>query len=69
MNNPDALADLVTAGLGYTVLPEDFAQPRLAAGSLVDLCPGRWLDQEIALAWYPRHEMPTYFRRLIDAIG
>jgi len=69
VNNPDALADLVAAGLGYTVLAEDFAAPRLAAGSLVDLCPGRWLDQEMALAWYPRHEMPGYFRRLIEAVG
>jgi LysR family transcriptional regulator (chromosome initiation inhibitor) len=68
VNNPDALADLVEAGLGYSVLAEDFAAPRLASGSLVNLCPDRWFDQEIALAWYPRHEMPVYFRRLIEAI-
>ena len=23
----------------------------------------------MALAWYPRHEMPVYFRRLIEAMG
>lgn len=68
VNNPDALADLVAAGLGYTVLPEDFARPRISAGTLVELCPGRWLDQEMALAWYPRREMPSYFRKLIDVI-
>ncbi|NNF07209.1 MAG: LysR family transcriptional regulator [Candidatus Eisenbacteria bacterium] len=68
VNNPDALADLVAAGLGYSVLPEDFAEARLVEQSLVNLCPGRWLDQEMALAWYPRHEMPTYFRKLIDSI-
>jgi LysR family transcriptional regulator (chromosome initiation inhibitor) len=68
VNNPDALAELVAAGLGYTVLAEDFAAPLLAAGRLADLAPGRYLDQEVALAWYPRHEMPTYFQVLIDAV-
>lgn len=69
VNNPDALAELVAAGFGYSVLSEDFAAPWLEDGRLVDLCPGRHLDQEIALAWYPRHEMPAYFRALIDAVG
>lgn len=68
VNNPDALAELVAGGLGYSVLAEDFAAPWLADGRLVDLCPGRHLDQEIALAWYPRHEMPAYFRALLDAV-
>jgi DNA-binding transcriptional LysR family regulator len=68
VNNPDALAELVAAGFGYSVLAEDFAAPLVADGRLVDLCPGRHLDQEIALAWYSRHEMPAYFRALIDAI-
>jgi DNA-binding transcriptional LysR family regulator len=69
VNNPDALAAMVAEGLGYTVLAEDFAAPWLADGRLVDLCPGRRLDQEIALAWYPRHEMPAYFRAIIDAVS
>lgn len=69
VNNPDALAELVAAGLGYTVLDADFAAWWLAGGRLVNLAPGRWLDQEVALAWYPRREMPAYFRALIDAVG
>ena len=69
VNNPDALAAMVAGGLGYTVLAEDFAAPWLADGRLVDLLPGRRLDQEVALAWYPRHEMPAYFRALIDAVA
>lgn len=68
VNNPDALAELVADGLGYSVLPDDFAGPFLEEGRLVDLFPGRTLDQEIALAWYPRHEMPGYFRALIDGV-
>lgn len=69
VNNPDALAELVAAGLGYTVLDEDFAAPWLASGRLVNLAPSRRLDQAVALAWYPRHEMPGYFRALIDAVS
>jgi DNA-binding transcriptional LysR family regulator len=68
VNNPDALAELVAAGFGYSVLADDFATQWLADGRLVDLCPGRHLDQQIALAWYPRHEMPAYFRALVDAV-
>lgn len=68
VNSPDALAGMVAAGLGYTVLDEDFAAPWLADGRLVDLCPGKRLDQDVALAWYPRHEMPAYFGALIAAV-
>ena len=69
VNNPDALAEMVAAGLGFTVLDAEFAAPWLAAGRLVNLSPKRWLDQEVALAWYPRHEMPSYFRALIDSVS
>jgi len=51
------------------VLDAEFAAPWLAAGRLVNLSPKRWLDQEVALAWYPRHEMPGYFRALIDSVS
>lgn len=68
VNNPDALADLVGQGLGYSVLDEDFAAPLLERGRIVDLHPGHHLEEEIALAWYPRHEMPGYFRALVDAV-
>jgi DNA-binding transcriptional LysR family regulator len=68
VNNPDALAELVAEGFGYSVLAEDFASPLLADERLVDLCPLRHMDQEIALAWYPRHEMPAYLRALVDAV-
>ncbi len=63
-----AVMAMVAGGLGYSVLAGDFAAPWLADGRLVDLLPGRWLDQDVALAWYPRREMPAYFRALIDAV-
>jgi LysR family transcriptional regulator (chromosome initiation inhibitor) len=69
VNSPDALAELVAAGRGFSVLEEEFAAPLLADGLLTDLCPGRVLQQELALAWYPRHEMPGYFQAIIDAVA
>ncbi len=68
VNNPDALADLVEGGLGYSVLDESFAAPLLDAGRLADLHPGHLSEAGFALAWYPRHEMPGYFRALVDAV-
>jgi LysR family transcriptional regulator, chromosome initiation inhibitor len=68
VNNPDALAELVAGGFGYSVLDEDLAGPLLADGRLVDLCPGKCREAQIALAWYPRHEMSGYFRALVDAV-
>ncbi len=68
-NNTDALAMMVRSGLGYSVLSTDFAAPFLESGSLIDLAPGRELEFEFALAWYPRLEMPAYLARLIKEIA
>jgi DNA-binding transcriptional LysR family regulator len=67
-NNIDALARLVAEGFGYSVLIEDFAAPLLKKGEIVDINPGKVMKQEFALAWYPRHEMPGYFDRIITEI-
>jgi DNA-binding transcriptional LysR family regulator len=67
-NNTDALAALVAGGHGYSVLSRDFAAPLLEDGRLITLNRGRSMKIEFALAWYPRHEMPAYFGRLIDGI-
>jgi DNA-binding transcriptional LysR family regulator len=67
-DNIDALAALVAGGLGYSVLSTDFARPLIEQGLLARIHRGKELVMEYALAWYPRHEMPAYFRGLIDAI-
>lgn len=67
-NNTDALAALVADGHGYSVLSRDFAAPLLEDGRLITLNRGRSMKIEYALAWYPRHEMPSYFGRLIAEI-
>lgn len=67
-NNTDALAALVADGHGYSVLSRDFAAPLIEQGRLVELNRGKTLELEFALAWYPRHEMPEYFARLLASI-
>lgn len=67
-NNIDALASLVADGLGYSVLSTDFARPLMKEGRVARINRGKDLVMEFALAWYPRHEMPEYFRALVKAI-
>lgn len=68
-NNTDALAALVVAGHGYSVLSTDFAAPLLKRKALVELHPGKRLEIEFALAWYPRPAMPEYFAALVRSIS
>ena len=68
-NNTDALASMIAAGVGYSVLSEDYARPHVKKGELFDVSPSQFLDFKIALAWYPRPEMPDYFKALIKALS
>lgn len=67
-NNTDALASMLVMGAGYSVLSEEFVQPYINRGELVDIAPGKFYDFPLAVAWYPRPEMPDYFRDLLDAL-
>ena len=68
VNNTDALAALVEAGHGYTVLSAEFAAPLIAAGRLAPLGGRRVMDFELALAWHPRRYLPKYFRDALRAV-
>lgn len=67
-NNIDALASLVVDGVGFSALTEEFARPFVKSGSLFCLSPEMHLDSAVALAWYPRSEMPPYFKSLLEAL-
>lgn len=67
-NNIDALASLIAKGHGYSVLTRKFAEPLFRAKQIIHLMEGKGLELEFALAWYPRHEMPSYFEQLIKSI-
>jgi DNA-binding transcriptional LysR family regulator len=59
---------MVVAGLGYSVLSEEFASPYVKAGQLIKLGGDQFYDHKVALAWYPRSEKPDYFAAIIKAI-
>ena len=65
-NNTDALMSMIEQGMGYSVLSEEFAKKN---GEIVDISPDQHIDYKIALAWYPRPEMPEYFRAVLKALS
>jgi LysR family transcriptional regulator, chromosome initiation inhibitor len=67
INNNSALIQMFRQGLGYGVLTMEVAQPFFDRGELVALHKGAFTN-ELALAWYPRPEMPKLFGALIAAI-
>jgi DNA-binding transcriptional LysR family regulator len=68
VNRTEALALMVKAGLGYTTLAKEFAQPYLSDGSCITLNGGKIYEHHYALAWYTRPEPPAYFRAVTAAI-
>ncbi|MFH1223871.1 MAG: LysR family transcriptional regulator [Pseudomonadota bacterium] len=68
VNNTDALVSLLINGHGYSVLSKRFVEPYIKNKQLVEIMPGKYSKIEFALAWYPRHEMPKYFKELIKLI-
>jgi LysR family transcriptional regulator, chromosome initiation inhibitor len=69
VNNTDALISLIIRGHGYSVLSKRFLEPYIKDKKLVQLMTGSFSKLDFALAWYPRHEMPKYFRKIIDLIN
>ena len=55
-------------GLGFGVLPREIADPLIHENKLAALNQGRSYKIRYALAWYPRREMPDYFREIIRMI-
>jgi len=63
------LIRLLELGLGFGVLPKEIAESLIAGGGLVSLNQGRSHKIPFALAWYPRREMPDYFREIVKMIN
>ncbi|MGZ3696144.1 MAG: LysR family transcriptional regulator [Bdellovibrionota bacterium] len=62
------LLQLLESGAGYGVLAKEIAKPLLDSGRLLALNQGKSMKVPFALAWYPRQEMPDYFREIIGSI-
>jgi len=68
VNENVTLIRMLELGLGFGVLPKEIAEPLLQENRLVVLNQGRSYKIPFALAWYPRREMPGYFREIVRMI-
>lgn len=68
VNRTDALAMLLIAQCGYGVLTIEFSKPYIESKQLIVMNSGKIYENNMALAWYGRHEPPKYFSAIIDAI-
>jgi len=69
MNRTENLALLVSQGLGYTTLAEEFAKPYIDNKQLIVLNSGKSFEVNYLLAWYDRPEPPRYFSEIINAMS
>lgn len=67
-NDNEMVLSLVNLGMGFALLPKELVQPSIEQNRLVALNDGKSMSIRFALTWYPRSEMPEYFRDLIKAI-
>jgi DNA-binding transcriptional LysR family regulator len=67
-NDNEMVMSLVKMGMGFTLLPKEVVNPLVEQGALIALNEGKSMTIRFALTWYPRKEMPDYFRELIKAI-
>ncbi len=67
-NNNEAVIKLFCEAVGFGTLTQEIAKPHLESGDLIALNGGATMEDSIALTWYPRPEMPAYFRSVITAI-
>ena len=68
-NRTELLAELVVAGIGYSVLSKSFVKPYLQQNLLTVLNKARVFQQPLTLAWHPRPMMPVYLQQMIDQIN
>lgn len=69
VNNTDALASMIASGAGFSVLAQELATDLINRKILADLMPGKFLDlSDLYVAWYPRPEMPAYFKDILQVL-
>jgi DNA-binding transcriptional LysR family regulator len=67
-NNNDVIIRLFKQGVGFGTLTQEIANPHVESGELITLNGGAIMEDPLALAWYPRPEMPPYLRAVISAV-
>lgn len=68
MNNNEAIIRYFSRGIGIGTLTQEIAKPHLDAGDLVVLNGGAVMEDPLALVWYPRPKIPSYFKAIISTI-
>lgn len=68
-DHPEAIAELVRKGRGYSVLERSFAEPLLKANKLICLNKGKPYNNSIGIVWYARPQSINYLDDLINAIN
>lgn len=68
VNSNEAIIKFFSEGIGFGTLTQEIAKPHLDSGDLVALNGGAVMEDPLALTWYPRPEMPNYFRAIVDVI-
>lgn len=67
-NTNYAIISLFKGGIGYGTLTTEVAAPHIERGELIALNHKQIFEDPQALVWYPRSEMPAYFKEIITAI-
>jgi len=67
VNHNLAMIELLLAGIGFGTLTQEIAKPYLESGQLLQLNRGKTLEEPMALVWYPRPQMPKYFKAVIQS--
>lgn len=68
VNQNQALARMISTGVGYGTLTESIASPFIASGELIKLNRGQVMEDPLALIWYSRSREMEYFDSVIRAI-
>jgi LysR family transcriptional regulator, chromosome initiation inhibitor len=69
VNNVDATLAMVIRKNGYSILSKRIVEYYIEKKRLVQKMPDSYVKREISLAWYPRREMPKYFKTIVDSIN
>lgn len=68
VNNNEAIIWLFKKGVGFGTLTQEIARSHLDTGTLITLNGGAVMEDPLALAWYPRPQMPGYLQEIIQAV-
>jgi LysR family transcriptional regulator, chromosome initiation inhibitor len=67
-NNNESIIKLFCKGVGFGTLTHEIAKPHIESGELIALNGGAIMEDELAAAWYPRPEIPAYFKAIIGVL-